>query len=280
MRSRRNKPLPSRASLKPSRPPLPSPPLLLLPPPKKPKSFPPSRLPGSTLPQAVVRYQGAIDNKHRPIYVKIVESLNGALASSPSHKHILVVGVKWTTGSNLVVRARAPSPSVLIAALKAVCGTLEDDHRLIRDIIPNTRWSRVTVSHVYSRKESSHSPHSPSALHAELAAQNPAYASLTIRQLPSWVRNPAAFKDGQISSVTFAFDDPDGSLSKKLIGSSFTAFGNLRCLIKPWTCNISTKRDAGEKAPGPSAPSTSLPTPHQASARLETPTGKIGRAHV
>lgn len=192
-----------------------------------------------------------------------MESLNKSLASSPSHKHVLVVGVKWTIGSNLVVRARAPSPSVLIAALEAVRGTLEDDHRTIKDIIPNTRWSRVTISHIYSGKESSHPPHSPSTLNAELAAQNPAYASLTIRQLPSWVRNPASFKDGQISSVTFAFDDPDGLLSKKLVGSSLTAFGNLRCTVKPWVRQKTPKRTA-ERNPGLSTSPTTPPALHQA----------------
>jgi hypothetical protein len=205
---------------------------------------PPYRMPGSLLPQAVVRYRGSIDNGHRPIYVKILESLNGALASSTYHKHVLVVGVKWTAGSNLVVRARAPSPTALVSALESVQEALEDDHRVINDIIPNTRWSRVTVSYVYSGKEPSSSAHSSSALQQEFAAHNPAYASLTIRQAPSWTRDPASFRDGQHSSVSFAFEDPDGSIANSLAGVPFTAFGNLNCPVKLWVRNKKPKKKA------------------------------------
>jgi hypothetical protein len=170
-------------------------------PPKKPKSSPSSWLPGSTLPQVVVCYQGTIDNKHRPIYIKIVESLNRVLTSSPSHKHILVVGVKWTTGSNLVVRARAPSPLVLVTALEMVHGTLEDDHQLIQDIIPNTRWSRVTISHVYSGKESSHSPYLPSALHTEFVRNVALFTRFSLFFLSFSSINPHSF----IMAVTTLF---------------------------------------------------------------------------
>ena len=51
----------------------------------------------------------------------------------------------------------------------------------------------------------------------------------------SWVCDPKSFKDGQVSSVSFAFEDPDGSHINRLVGSSLTAFGNLRCSIKAWT---------------------------------------------
>ena len=232
-----------------------------------PKPAPP-RQPNSSLPQAVIRYQGSIDNRHRPIYVKIVESLNVALASSPGHKHVLVVGVKWTPGSNLVVRARAPSTSALVSALEAVRGTLEDDHRVINDIIPNTRWSRVIISHVYSGKESISPAHSSTTLHQEFASNNPAYAALTIRQAPSWIRAPSSLKNGQHSSVSFAFDDPDSSLATSLVGTSFTAFGNLRCPVKPW---VRKKKTANKAAPphpvtSPRTQKTRTPAPAPASA--------------
>ena len=245
--------------------PPPSPPLKTSTSKTKPTQTP--RLSVSTLPQVVVRYRRSSNNATRPICIKIVESLNEALATSPSFKHVLVVGVKWTARSNLVVRARAPSPTVLVNALEAVRHTLVDDHRVINDITPSTRWSRVTVSHVYSGKELTTPAHSSSVLHEELAAHNPAYATLNIRQAPSWVRNPASFSDGQLSSITFAFDDPDGSLANKLIGAPFTAFGNLSCLVRPWGRSKALNKDLPKDpnlpptpAPEPNTP-TSAPTP-------------------
>ena len=236
------------------------------PPPKsltsKTKPTPAPRPPVSTLPQAVVRYHHTTNNAPHPICIKIVESLNRALAATPSFKHVLVVGVKWSARSNLVVRARAPSPDVLVNALEAVRHTVIVDRHAINDIIPSKRWSRVTVSHIYSGKELTTPAHSSPILHEEPAAHNPAYAALNIRQVPSWVRNPASFSDGQLSSITFAFDDPDGSLANKLIGTPFTAFGNLSCQVRPWVRTKTSKKDL-PKDPKPSpipAPEANIPT--------------------
>jgi hypothetical protein len=59
-----------------------------------------------------------------------------------------VVGVKWTAASNLLVCTQAPSPSALVAALKAVQEALFDAYSEVKDIIPNARWSHMTLSHV------------------------------------------------------------------------------------------------------------------------------------
>ena len=91
-----------------------------------------------------------------------------------------MVGVKWTQASNLLVRAQAPSPHALVAALEAVHLALIDDQMIIKDIIPNTRWSRVTLLHVYSGKSPDSIAHSPEAIHEELITHNPSYAALTI----------------------------------------------------------------------------------------------------
>lgn len=41
------------------------------------------------------------------------------------------------------------------------------------------------------------------------------------------------FSNEQISSISFAFEDPDSSITQRLVGTSLTAFGNLRCYVKP-----------------------------------------------
>ena len=182
----------------------------------------------------MVQYWGRINPKDRPSFTDLVPRLNNALHALPKFSHVRVVGVKWTQASNLLVRAQAPSPQVLVAALEAVRLVLIDDQMIINDIIPNARWSCVTLSHIFTGKGSDSAAHSPKTIHEELVTHNPSYASLTIRQLPSWIRDPKSFKDGQVSSVAFAFEDHDGSRATRLLGSSLTAFGNLRCSIKAW----------------------------------------------
>ena len=185
-------------------------PLPPAPTPPKIKISPPS-IKGNPLPQAVIRYQGHIGTADRPSFIDLVPKLNRSLHIHPKFSHVRVVGVKWTPASNLLVCAQTPSPSVLVAALKAIQETFTSDQLIVKDIIPNTRWSRVTLSHVYTGKGPDSPALSPEAIHEELNTHNPNYATLVIRQLPSWVHNPDSFKDGQVSSISFAFEDPDGS---------------------------------------------------------------------
>jgi hypothetical protein len=197
----------------------------------------------------VVWYRGHINPEDRPSFAELVPKLNNSLHTHPKFSHIHVVGVKWTQASNLLVRAQAPSPSVLAAALEAVRLALIDDQLIIKDIIPNARWSCVTLSHVLTGKDPDTTAHSPETIHDELSTHNPNYAALAVCQLPSWVCDPKSFKDGQVSSVSFAFEDPDGSCLNRLVGSSLTAFSNLRCSIKAWT----TPKKTPQKDQPPSA---------------------------
>ena len=225
----------------------PTPPLPAASPPK-PKFSPPA-IKGNQLPQAVIRYRGRVDTRSRPSFVDLVPRLNHSLHNHPKFSHVRVAGVKWTAASNLLIRAQAPSPSVLVAALEAIRPTLTIPHLTINDIIPNTRWSHVTLSHVHTGKTPNSPAHSPEELHEELALHNPAYASLTIRQPPSWVRDPKTLRDGQTSSVSFAFEDPDGTRARQLTGTPLTAFGNLRCLVKAWVTPKKHPQVAGTPLP-------------------------------
>ena len=169
----------------------------------------------------------------------LVTRINSSLHNQSKHLHVRVVGVKWTSSSNLVVHAQAPSPH----ALQAVPEALSGDQLVVVEVIPNTRWSRVTLSHVYTGKEPHSTVFNPEAIHEELALNNPNYALLTMRQLPNWLRSPSSFTEGQISSVSFAFEDQDGSIARRLVGTTLTAFGNLRCSLKAWVPKKSSKED-------------------------------------
>ncbi|KAF9784558.1 hypothetical protein BJ322DRAFT_1021289 [Thelephora terrestris] len=216
----------------------------ITPPPPPPPSKPPQPKPPlkrNLLPQAVIQTKGKTDPKSLPSFVDLVTTLNKSLHKHPKHSHVRVVGVKWTAASNLVVCAEAPSPSALVNTLKGVQASITSNLLIIKDIIPNTRWSRVTLSHVFTGKEPDSPAYSPEALHEELFTHNPNYMSFIIRQYPSWIRNPKNFTNGQTSSISFAFEDPDGTHAQCLIGTSLTAFGNLRCTLKAW---VSPKKTA------------------------------------
>ena len=120
---------------------------------------------------------------------------------------------------------------------------LVGDHMVFNDVIPNTRWSCMTLSHVYTGKEPDSPIFDPQGIHEELVLNNPNYALLTIQQFPSWLRNPNTFKDGQISLISFAFEDHNGSIACRLAGTSLTTFGNLRCTLKAWVTMKSNKED-------------------------------------
>jgi len=191
--------------------------------PKNPQ--PPPR--GECLPQAVICFQGRMNAKSHPSFMELVPLLNSSLHDNNKFSYIKVVGVKWTPASNLVVHTQAPSPSVLVSALKVVQGSINSDHLIIKDVIPNTRWSCMTLSHVYTGKDPNSPTFNPEDIHEELTLHNPIYTQLTIHQLPTWLHNPSSFKDNQVLSISIAFEDHDRSIARRLAGSTLTAFGNL-----------------------------------------------------
>ena len=70
----------------------------------------------------------------------------------------------------------------------------------------------------------------------------PIVSKLTITQAPSWIRPPDQIQ-GLKSSVTFAFEDPDGSLVKEVLKTQFFMFGapvpTKRWIDKPKLCQCS-----------------------------------------
>ena len=126
---------------------------------------------------------------------------------------------------------------------QAVPEALISDHLVINDVIPNTRWSHMTLSHVYTGKEPDSPVFNPEGIHEELVMNNPNYTHLTIQQLPNWLQNPSMFKEGQILSISFAFEDHNRSIAHKLMDTNLTVFSNLRCSIKAWVVKKSNKED-------------------------------------
>ena len=88
--------------------------------------------------------------------------------------------MKWTTSSNLVVCTQALSPIALVTALQVALEALSGDCMVVIDIIPNTRWSHMTLSHIYTGKEPDSPIFNPEGIHEELALNNPNYACLNV----------------------------------------------------------------------------------------------------
>ncbi|KAI0250930.1 hypothetical protein BJV78DRAFT_1282840 [Lactifluus subvellereus] len=97
-------------------------------------------------------------------------------------------------------------------------------------------------------------------------AQFSPYASLTITQKPSWVRDPATYQNGASSSLSMSFEDPDSTDAQTLLCQcTLYAFGHV-ITVKCWkqtppkcTTSIST---------------TSTPPPLSTAVGLNPPTGE------
>lgn len=96
------------------------------------------------------------------------------------------------------------------------------------------KWSRVLLNRVPTGTCPSRPAFTPDECHQALAAENPSYASLPITQKPSWVRLPSSYTHDAVSSLTFSFEDPDGTRLKALLASkALYTFGHV-AVVKRW----------------------------------------------
>jgi len=182
---------------------------------------------------------------------------------------------------------KAPPPSHISASLS--CSFNLPSNSPLPQPRPNTKWSKITINGVPTGASNDRSPLSPDECHMALAASNPSYTSLSITQKPSWVRPPSSYKPGSISSLSLAFEDPDGSKLRVLLAECYLyALGNRASVLK-WKYhqanskakskfNTSKHPNAGDTndnkdvnnllttpATGPASP-----TPHSLGASLQT----------
>jgi hypothetical protein len=136
---------------------------------------------------------------------------------------------------------------------------------------PNVKWSKLTINNIPTGKTETQGAHTPEECHNTLLAENPAYASLIITQKPSWVRDPSTYRSGTSSSLTFSFEDLDGTGAQALLQTKqLFAFGQMG-IVKRWK-----QKPPPPKRVTPAPPSTPKPaslhpsTPATPSARLAT----------
>ncbi|KAG9092357.1 hypothetical protein FRC06_000136 [Ceratobasidium sp. 370] len=138
--------------------------------------------------------------------------LSHALSLSPSTKNAVLLGVHRNQRGNAVITLAPGTPDGVITHVVHVVKTvfsLDGTPPTVQHDVP---WSKLLISSVPARPE--------------LHAPNPLVAGLKITRNPRWIRNPASIT-GLHSSFTFAFEDPDGSLSRSLSKSSLFVLGGL-----------------------------------------------------
>ena len=214
-----------------------------------------------------------------------------------------LAAVRWTAKGNLVATGNHMATShTLQNAAPHISSTITAILKLPSDTIksqprPNVKWSKLLINGVPTGALKNSPAFSPERCHQALAASNPSYASLNITLKPSWVRPPTSYPPGAISSLSVAFEDPDGNRLKALLAERYLyAYGN-RCSVKKWKqrkpinkdkANSNTAaHDQGDDSPGeedadthptPNAPPQTASAPPQSltqtrkSARTARPT--------
>jgi len=175
----------------------------------------------------------------RPRPELVCETLNSKL-SAISPTMAKVAAAHWTAKGNLVITGAPPSSlSTLQAAAPHISNIISQAFQLPTSTpLPaaraNTKWSKISLNGIPTGASNARGPFTPEECHAALCATNPSYASLTVTQLPSWVRSPTSYTLNSVSSLSIAFEDIDGRKLQALLSERYLyCFGN-RATIRKW----------------------------------------------
>jgi hypothetical protein len=99
---------------------------------------------------------------------------------------------------------------------------------------PNVKWSKISINGVPTGMSNQCTAYDPAECHEALTATNSSYAHFTVMQQPSWVRSPSSYSEHAISSLSVAFEDPDGSRLKAMLAEHYLYIFGTRATIKRW----------------------------------------------
>jgi len=231
-------------------------------PPGKITSAPPTfaaKVATPTRPSLIVDLSGhVLPKEDRPPAADLCEKINERLHNC-GHKNIALSAAKWMGKGNLVFTASPNITPQQFQTLIPDIKTLATEYLavFIPDLVTmsrtNVKWSKCLLNGVPTGVSKDRGAHTPDECHNALNSHNPLYASLRITQKPSWVRTPSSYVIGSSSSLSFAFEDPDGSQLKSLLTSRQLYLLGTRAKVKRW-----------KNSPPPEStitPATSTPTP-------------------
>ena len=171
----------------------------------------------------IVRYQGNAPRKEdRMLPIAISDNINQKLHSIPTANGLQVIGSHWNTTGNCILSFPTHTvPSLIkdhIPSIHSAMG-LGEDHLITQDL----PWSKLILASVLTRRTPNGDIFSDKLL-LEMLSLNPIIKKLTITQQPRWIWPPTAIS-GLKSSISFAFEDPDGTILKHLLKTRIFMFG-------------------------------------------------------
>ena len=205
-----------------------------------------SRPPNPSLVVDLAHLSLPVESRPRPEL--ICETLNKKLGEV-SPPQVQLAAVRWTAKGNLIITAGPSStPVSLLSAAPHINAILTttlqlSSHSPFTQPRANIKWSKITINGVPTGASPTRTPYTPEECHAALKAINPTYASLQIMQKPSWLRPPSSYSHSSASSLSVAFEDPDGAKLKALLAERYLyIFGN-RATVKKWKYHLKKNKD-------------------------------------
>ena len=169
----------------------------------------------------------------------LVGVCNNALASVPTFASVWVSACRWTPKGNLVIFAGPDMSRDQLSAAShlltlAVAASLPDASVRVSSCL-NVCWGKVLINGVPTGiSDDSPAAHSPSAYLQDLLENNPSLHPLKVTQLPSWVRAPCLFQPGLLSSLVFAFEDPDSTIAPSVIATRHLFCFRACTMVRRW----------------------------------------------
>jgi hypothetical protein len=194
---------------------------------------------------------------HQPRPVEICTALNNALSFSP-HNQVHISASRWTAKGNLVVtgghqttahQLQLASPSIAQAfstAFSSDVTPIASPHTRA-----NVKWTKILINSLPTGVSNNRGVYTPYECQQALSSENPSYAPLIIAQKPSWVKAPPSYSHGSSSSLVVAFEDPDGTKARALLGAKHLyAFGT-HATLRKWKQRPTTLSPTRDTTPPP-----------------------------
>jgi hypothetical protein len=185
----------------------------------------------------VVRFpEGKLPREHRLEPPLLVARLNRKFAETPSAQSFRAVAASWTANGNVKIFF-PPGANVHELSkeghLRLIASAVVGEHDTHAVTGFNGRWTKLVIGNVLVRHWDSPNQFSPAELMEELRFSNAtAFENLRVTQEPRFVL-PEERIAGSHSSISLAFEDPDGSIGKKLLRTTIFMFGN-KTTVREW----------------------------------------------
>ncbi|KAI5115400.1 hypothetical protein M0805_006877 [Coniferiporia weirii] len=173
-------------------------------------------------------YDQPIPSDTRPPSKTIIDRIHHTLDAIPTSQHIRLIGAKWNPSGNLIFSFPTHLSIRLITVILPILHTalrVPLTHPLM--ISQDVKWAKVILGCIITRDSPTHPLFTDAQLLDGLSV-NPHFLTLHLTQLPRWLRRPDSITL-DCSSITFAFEDPDGSLLQQFCSCPLFLFGQSAC---------------------------------------------------